>query len=156
MLPDLHTGFSRDRSGGLVFPSLSEFSTVYFDPHVCQVLRYLVGSVSYTVSAKATWNFIPYYGLNICCSPRQPPYFHVLKLLSPIWLYLEMESKWVIKLVYCCSVTKSYPTPCDPIDCSSIPVLHYLPEFAQMHVRWVSDAIEPSHPLPPSSPLAFN
>ena len=29
MLPDLHTGFSRDRSGGLVFPSLSEFSTVY-------------------------------------------------------------------------------------------------------------------------------
>ena len=28
MLPDLHRGFSRDRSGGLVFPSLSEFSTV--------------------------------------------------------------------------------------------------------------------------------
>ena len=25
MLPDLHTGFSRGRSGGLVFPSLSEF-----------------------------------------------------------------------------------------------------------------------------------
>ena len=32
MLPDLHIGFSRDRSGGLV-PSLSEFSTVYCDPH---------------------------------------------------------------------------------------------------------------------------
>ena len=28
MLPDLHVGFSRGRSGGLVFPSLSEFSTV--------------------------------------------------------------------------------------------------------------------------------
>ena len=28
MLPDLHIGFSRGRSGGLVFPSLSEFSTV--------------------------------------------------------------------------------------------------------------------------------
>ena len=27
------TGFSRGRSGGLVFPSLSEFSTVYCDPH---------------------------------------------------------------------------------------------------------------------------
>ena len=26
MLPDLHIGFSRGRSGGLVFPSLSEFS----------------------------------------------------------------------------------------------------------------------------------
>ena len=33
MLPDRHTGFSRGRSGGLVFPSLSEFSTVYCDPH---------------------------------------------------------------------------------------------------------------------------
>ena len=34
MLPDLHIGFSRGRSGGLVFPSLSEFSTVYYDPQV--------------------------------------------------------------------------------------------------------------------------
>ena len=33
MLLDLHTGFSRGRSGGLVFPSVSEFSTVYCDPH---------------------------------------------------------------------------------------------------------------------------
>ena len=31
MLPDLHIGFSRGRSGGLVFPSLSEFYTVYCD-----------------------------------------------------------------------------------------------------------------------------
>ena len=29
----MHTGFSRGRSGGLVFPSLEEFSTVYCDPH---------------------------------------------------------------------------------------------------------------------------
>ena len=33
MLPDLHIGFSRGRSGGLVFPSISEFSTVSGDPH---------------------------------------------------------------------------------------------------------------------------
>ena len=33
LLPELHTNFSRGRSGGLVFPSLSEFSTVYYDPH---------------------------------------------------------------------------------------------------------------------------
>ena len=32
MLPDLHTDFSRGRLGGLVFPSLSEFSTVYCNP----------------------------------------------------------------------------------------------------------------------------
>ena len=33
MLPDLHTGFSKGRSGGLVFASLSEFSTVCGDPN---------------------------------------------------------------------------------------------------------------------------
>ena len=39
---------------------------------------------------------------------------------------------------------------------TSFPVLHYLPEFAQTHVRWVSDANQPSHPLSPPSPPAFN
>ena len=34
LLPDLHIGFSRGRSGGLVFPSLSEFSTACGDPTV--------------------------------------------------------------------------------------------------------------------------
>ena len=33
LLPDLHTDFSTGRSSGLVFPFLSEFSTVYCDPH---------------------------------------------------------------------------------------------------------------------------
>ena len=33
MLPHLHTVFSRGRPGGLVFQSLSEFSTLYCDPH---------------------------------------------------------------------------------------------------------------------------
>ena len=33
LLLDLHTDFSGSRSGGLVFPSLSEFSTVYCDSH---------------------------------------------------------------------------------------------------------------------------
>ena len=33
LLPDLHTDFSGGRYGGLVFPSLEEFSTVCCDPH---------------------------------------------------------------------------------------------------------------------------
>ena len=33
LLPDLHTDSSRGRSSGLIVPSLSEFSTVYYDPH---------------------------------------------------------------------------------------------------------------------------
>ena len=40
-------------------------------------------------------------------------------------------------------------TLCDPTDCSTpgFLVLHHLPEFAQTHVHWVSDAIQPSPPL---------
>ena len=57
----------------------------------------------------------------------------------------------------CCSVTKSCLTLCNPIDCSTwgFPVLHYLLEFAQTHVHWVSDAIQPFHsPLPPALNLS--
>ena len=47
---------------------------------------------------------------------------------------------------------------CDPMDCSTpgFPVYHQLPELAQTHVHRVSDAIQPSHPLPSPSPPAFN
>ena len=52
------------------------------------------------------------------------------------------------------SVTQSYPTLCDPMNCSTpgLPVHHQLPEFTQTHVHWVSDAIQPSHPLSSPSP----
>ena len=49
-------------------------------------------------------------------------------------------------------------TLCDPMDCSipGLLVHHQFPEFTQTHVHWVSDAIQPSHPLLSPSPLAFN
>ena len=39
---------------------------------------------------------------------------------------------------------------------SRLPVHHKLPEFTQTHVHWVSDAIQPSHPLSSPSPPAPN
>ena len=48
---------------------------------------------------------------------------------------------------YCCSVWLGTP---------GFPVCHYLLGFAQTHVHWVSDAIQPSHPLLPSSPPALS
>ena len=56
------------------------------------------------------------------------------------------------------SVAQSCPTLCDHMDCSTpgLPVHHQLPEFTQTHVHWVSNAIQPSHPLPSPSPPAFN
>ena len=56
------------------------------------------------------------------------------------------------------SVAQSCPTLCDPMNRSmpGVPVHHQLPEFTQTHVDWVSDAIQPSHPLSSSSPPTFN
>ena len=47
------------------------------------------------------------------------------------------------------SITQSCLTLCSPMDCSTpgSSVFHYLLEFAQTHVHWVDDAIQPSHPL---------
>ena len=55
------------------------------------------------------------------------------------------------------SVVQSCQTLCNSMDCSTpgFPVFHCLPEFAQTHIHWVSDAIQPSHPLLPSSAPAF-
>ena len=51
--------------------------------------------------------------------------------------------------VCCCSVTESRQTLWSPMDYSTpgFPVFHCLLEYGQTHFHWVSDAIQPSHPL---------
>ena len=75
-------------------------------------------------------------------------------------VYQQHLSFWnyYLKVLYHYSVTMSYLTLCDPMDCSKpgFPVLHYCLEFAQIHVHWVADIIQPSHPLSPSSLPALN
>ena len=60
--------------------------------------------------------------------------------------------------LYFSSVTQSCLTICDPMERSTpgLSVHCQLPEFTQTHVHWVSDAIQPSHPLSSPSPLALN
>ena len=58
---------------------------------------------------------------------------------------------------FCCchSVTQLCSTLCNPMDCSMLgfAVHHHLPELAQTHIHWVSDAIRLSDPLSsPSTP----
>ena len=47
---------------------------------------------------------------------------------------------------------------CHPMDCSTpgFPVSHNLWKFVQVHVHWIGDAIQPSHPLSSLYPSAFN
>ena len=71
---------------------------------------------------------------------------------------LQDQSIGFFSSVQFSSVAQSCLTLCDPKDCSmpGLPVHHQLPEFTQAHVHWVSDAIQPSHPLSSPSPPAFN
>ena len=92
------------------------------------------------------------------------------KCVSPAWISfltsrliytLELNIfPWLYQfsLVQFSSVTQSCLSLCDPINCSTpgLPVHHQLPEFTQTHVHWVSDAIQPSHPLSSPSPPSPN
>ena len=63
------------------------------------------------------------------------------------WVGAHAGSKFV------CSVARSCLTLCNPMDCMpDFPVPHHLTEFVQVDVHCISDAIQPSHPLMPSSP----
>ena len=56
--------------------------------------------------------------------------------------FIEGEIEQVEKLRFgccCCSVAKSCPTLCNPMDCSTTgSSFRYFPESAQIHVHWVS------------------
>ena len=69
---------------------------------------------------------------------------HMLEFYFPVFL---------LGFFTCCSAAQSCLTLCNPMDCSTpgFPVLHHLLEFAQTHIRWVGDAIQPSHPVTPFS-----
>ena len=73
-------------------------------------------------------------------------WFQTIKetLIKILWLLFK-------SLSLDCSVVQLRPIFCDPMDCSmpGFPFLHYFLEFAQTHIYWVSDVIQPSHPLSP-------
>ena len=70
----------------------------------------------------------------------------------------KLRSWYLVPSVQFSSVAQSCPTLCDPMNCSTpgLPVHHQLPEFTQIHVCQVSDAMQPSHPLSSPSPPASN
>ena len=58
-----------------------------------------------------------------------------------LWPWKEPKqklSKWFQSIIV---VAKSCLSLCDPMDCNTpdLPVPHYLPEFVQVHVRWIGD-----------------
>ena len=115
---------------------------------------------TFTASSFRTWN-------SSADIPSPPlALFIVILLKACLTLDSRMsDSMWMITQtsylghsVQFISVSQLCLTFCDPTDCSMpcFPVHHQLPELAQTHIHWVSDAIQPSHPLLSPSPPAFN
>ena len=86
-------------------------------------------------------------------------HIHNIYLSQVLWRLIKLLFSFCFASIFpegicCCLVAKLWSTLCNPIKCSTLgfpSVLHYLPEFAQIHAHWVSDAIQPSfilcHPL---------
>ena len=78
--------------------------------------------------------------------------------------FLNVHSSGQLSLLTVCVLSSqlfkslSHVRLCDSMNCSmpGFSVHYYLPELAQTHVHWVSDAIQPSHPLSPPPPLALS
>ena len=113
--------------------------------------------------ARRTWASV---GNSHSWNSLQSPSFLILSHPSsrPLWtgIIIHYLVSFLLPLhfwsVQFSSVTQSCPTLCDPMNRSTpgLPVHHQLPEFTQIHVHWVSDAIQPSHPLLSPSPPAPN
>ena len=107
MLPGLHTDFSRGRSGGLVLPSLSEFSTVYCDPHS----QRLVSTVIFQKAVGFTG--LTSLAVSVCSItslPRTRGLVLLLTLLGGRSASLGVSFFLEESLYYC--VTKSSPWNC--------------------------------------------
>ena len=117
------------KKGLQVFWQASMHSWEFMSPHF-QSWQVFCGAfvLQHSTNASLIHRFVLYIGpLGFLLFPSQLPFYSLC----------------------CCSVAQSCPALCDTMDCSTpgFPVLHCLPEFAQTHVHWVIDAIQPSHPL---------
>ena len=100
------------------------------------------------------WN-LPGSGNELCLLHWQVDSLPLSQQWSP-YICVYWAFYFFFEVITCCSVTQSCLTLCDPMDCSmpGFPGLHHLSEVAQIHVHWVSDAIQLAHPL--SSPSALH
>ena len=88
---------------------------------------------------KSIWKYPKDFSFSLKINKGMPIYKRV-QLFN--WEYL-------IAIQFSSVVIQSWLTLCDPMNSSTpgLPIQHQLLEFTQTHVHWVSDAIQPSHPL---------
>ena len=95
------------------------------------------------------------------CNPPGSSVHGLLQARILEWVAISFSILTLRTLQILYPAQTSPPNPmtfCNPMDCSTpgSPVLHYLSEFAQTHVHWVDDVIQPSHPQSSLSPPALS
>ena len=120
---------------------LLPLSGMFFSP-IFALLVYSIDVSSQKPPSQWDILSLPYWNVHLQAT------FHIPAIL----LYPFLLS--ICSLPEFSSVAHSCLTLYDPLNCPmpGLPVHHQLPELAQTHVHWVSDAIQPSHPLSPHSP----
>ena len=115
----------------------------------------------HTYTLNDIWNVsvdIPWYYICLNYDLEQRPINYNQQYTSVLIFYkfalFKMFCEYSACCCHYCSFAKSCLTPSDPMDCDTpgFPVPHHNPEFAQVHVHWISDAIQPSPSLSSSSP----
>ena len=81
-----------------------------------------------------------------------------LQRVGHTWVTEQQQQPLILSSVQFSSVAQSCLTLCDPMNRSmpGLPIHHQHPEFTQIHIHRVGDAIQPSHPLSSPSPPAPN
>ena len=81
-----------------------------------------------------------------------------LHIFNDADLWPLSHSVYMYSSVQFSSVSQSCPTLCNPMNRSTpgLPVHHQFLQLTQTHVHWVSNAIQPFHPLSSPSPAAPN
>ena len=134
----------KDSFGGYWIPGWSVFVLAYW-------IYQSPASGLQSFPWEVCWKF--YWGSHVC-DPLLPSwYFNIF-----LFVFWKFDYNMPLSSSCCCSVTGLSPTLCNPMDCSmsGLPVPHYLQEFVQVYVCWISDALQPSYPLLPSSPFVFS
>ena len=87
--------------------------------------------------------FLPHISSSSSCQYQKASSSTRLFKSKNIGVFYSSLSSIFCPFYCCCSIAKLCSTLWNPMDCSTPGslVLHYLPEFAQIHVRWVSDTI---------------
>ena len=138
--------------------------TILLLSQICLILSYI--TISPPTSFSQFFHFrssnAVFYTASVIlflCAKIEPP-----KLMAPHSLFkhhtlsLMPISAPPFSPISSCSVTQLHPNLCNLLDCSvpGLPVPHLLLELAHVHVHWIRDDIQPSHPLMTSSPSALS